>query len=184
MEITVATNETTYAITLGQLKDFLKVDGGDEDALLSNLLIAAHDMVVQYTGRSLTTRTLDVYYDKWQSSFDLPYGPVQSITHMKYYDTTGSEGTVNSSVYYLAPGNSTSYAEKYPGQTYPQSILRGKGGIVLRYVTGYGDDPNDVPFLLRQAVLQTAAAMYENRETAELPPVAKNYADPLRVIIL
>lgn len=179
----IVTNETSYAVTLAQLKDFLRIEGGDEDALLYNLLIAAHDLVATYTGRSLTTRTLRVYFDKWCNEFELPYSPVQSVSSVKYYDTAGNSATVDSSVYYLTPADTTAKVVKYSTSLWPTSIIRDQQGIEIEYIAGYGDDPNDVPFGIRQGVLHTAASMYENREVADIPQVAQKLLHPYRELI-
>lgn len=176
----IVTPETTFAITLKQLKDHLRIDVGDEDALLTNLMIAAHDLVVNYLGKSLTTRTIRAYYNNWRQAFTLPSSPVQSITSVKYYDNTGSSTAVSSDVYYFTPGDSYSKLVKYDSEVWPSADLRLTYGIEIEYVAGYGDTPSDIPFGIRQGVLHTAAAMYENREDNSLPILAQSILGPYK----
>lgn len=66
----------------------------------------------------------------------------------------------------------------------------------VRYVAGYGDDPNEVPAAIRQAIMMLVGHMYENREgqptevkyqaqiTGALPTFVHKLAHPYRVMML
>ena len=56
--LTVNTAESADAITSTELKNWLRIDGSDDDTVISSLLIAGHNWAKRYTGRSLTTQTL------------------------------------------------------------------------------------------------------------------------------
>ena len=107
MAYSVVTPAASEPITLTEAKNFLRVDGSDDDALITALISAAREMCEQYTRRILVTTTIDEYFDGFPNyknavSKDIIYlsrGPVQSITSLKYVDEIGSEETVASSYY-------------------------------------------------------------------------------------
>ena len=119
--LSVQTAETAFAITSAEVKSWLRIDGSDDDTVISTLLKASHNWAKRYTGRSLTTQTLkmsiDSVYDTdiplqegnyigidqdiTRRSILLPQSPVASISSVKYYDDADTESTFASSKYYL-----------------------------------------------------------------------------------
>mgnify|MGYP000122439931 CR=1 FL=1 len=101
-------------VTLQEAKNHLHVTYTDEDALIAALIVAARQSVEQYTWRALLTQTWDMYLDDfpgtnlfWNTPFLnsiysntnldillLPKGRLQSVTHVKYYDTANAEQTM------------------------------------------------------------------------------------------
>ena len=63
MAYSVVTPAASEPITLTEAKNFLRVDGSDDDALIGALISAAREMCEQYTRRILVTTTIDEYFD-------------------------------------------------------------------------------------------------------------------------
>ena len=65
------------------------------------------------------------------------------------------------------------------GASWP-SGLRAQQSVLIQYVCGYEDVPED----LKTAIKMMVAHWYENREAQEMPPEAKRLLWPFRVLIL
>lgn len=53
------------------------------------------------------------------------------------------------------------------GRSWPSH--RGFASFIVEFTVGYGDAAADVPAALKQAILQLAAHLYENRDSVEIP---------------
>jgi uncharacterized phiE125 gp8 family phage protein len=93
MSYTVITPASLKALTVQEVKDYLRVDSSDEDTLLGVLIDAATQVGEHYLGRFLLTTVVEEFYDffpVYQTGVDpfrgdrnivyLSRGPVQSIT--------------------------------------------------------------------------------------------------------
>ena len=183
--LTVNTAESAYAITSTELKNWLRIDGSDDDTVISSLLIAGHNWAKRYTGRSLTTQTLtlsiDSIYDAdipleegqytgididiTRRSIILPESPVASITSVKYYDDADTESTFASSKYYLDKAGVPARLVLRQGESYPTG-LRVANALEIKYVAGYGN-ASDVPQDIKHAVLMYCAHLFEHRGDQE-----------------
>lgn len=128
------------------------------NARLALLITAARERCEGFTRRSLITQDIDVWYDTWNGPGvieDIPRGNIQSITGAFVYDDSGVETEVDSGIYSFA-GNTILFSSWPP-------YFRVRLGIRLRIVSGYGDDPDDVPAILRQGILEYATFLHEYR---------------------
>jgi uncharacterized phiE125 gp8 family phage protein len=69
----------TNFITLTNLKNYLRVDGADDDTTLGFLLTSARQACEEYTGRLFGSGTVTYYMDSFVDS-PFPAGPVTAIT--------------------------------------------------------------------------------------------------------
>lgn len=190
--LSLVTAPANDILTLSEVKTHLRVDGSDEDTLISNLIDAATSYIDGYTGvlgRCLITQTWDWKLDSFPDSntlaMDMPLGDVQSITSIKYIDVDGVEQTWDSSEYNLdldtSPERIYLTYDKYWPET--QDI---ENAVAVRFVAGYGDTASEVPAAIRQAALMLIGTMYCNRETArgmrmhEMPFAAKHLLAPFK----
>lgn len=159
-------------VTLEETKLHLRVDGTEEDNLISALIKAARQKAEEYTRRAFITQTWEVALDAVISTFLLPRPPVQTI------ETITVDGkTVAPEIYGLAVN--LFYTKNPLYAVYP-------GGLVIRYVSGYGSTAEDIPQAIRQAILMLVAHLYEHRGDVaeEIPPMIKSLLQPFRVMLL
>ena len=178
--LSVQTVETAFAITSAEVKSWLRIDGSDDDTVISTLLKASHNWAKRYTGRSLTTQTLkmsiDSVYDTdiplqegnyigidqdiTRRSILLPQSPVASISSVKYYDDADTESTFASSKYYLDNQGIPARFVLRNGESYPTG-LRVANALEITYVAGYGG-ASDVPDDIKHACLIYTAWLFEH----------------------
>lgn len=165
------TPPATEPLTLAEAKLFLRVDGTAEDALITDLMVAARMAAEEHLRQSLITQSWKLAFDDYapEETF-LPRGPVTGITSVTQFARDGSSTLVSSSTYYLNAAKHTLIFDTVP--------LAFRVEIV--YGTGYGD-ATAVPKPLKQGILAHMAAMYESRdEGAALPPAAVALYQPFR----
>lgn len=128
-----------YPITLDEAKKHLRVDHTDDDAYIQGLIAAITGEVERITGRRLVTQTYKLYLEKWPiGDIILPFGQLQSITHVKYKDTGGTQSTWDSDEYIVQTETDPGRIMPTYGNTYPSTSLYPSAPIEIQFVCGFG----------------------------------------------
>ena len=187
MIMTRVTAPTIEPVTLQEVKDHLRVDGTDDDALISALITAAREHVDGrdgWLGRALCTQTWDCHYDVFPDDglLYLPVAPVQSVTSVKYVDPDGAQQTFSSANYALgadldwSPRVILGWDKSWP------SIRAVPEAVTVRVVAGYAS----VPRPICQALLLLIGHWHEHREAVmegtfrEVPTTVSALLTPYR----
>jgi len=162
MSLKLVTAPADEPVTLIEAKDHLRVDGSDDDALISVLITAASKWAEEYTGRQFVTATWDWFLDGFCPSFSAPLPPLQSVTSIKYLDTAGAEQTLDSATYRVDAVSEPGRIALDYGKTWPStySVIN---AVTVRFVSGYGAAAA-VPEPIRQAMLILIGELYEQRQ--------------------
>ena len=158
-------------VTLIEVKAFLRIDGTDEDTLLSSLIIAARNYAEDYQGRPLITQTWQLWLDDFPPHDCMPIrlkAGLQSVASVKYYPDGGIETIFGSSNYIV---DITDYVGKIvlnEDYQWPSEDLRSVNGVCIEFVCGYGLAVV-VPEMTKTAMKIWIAHSYENREGSDLP---------------
>ena len=163
-EISVSSTEP---VTTNYAKDHLRVDISDDDTLIGNLITAARLYCERYLRLSLVQHTYRADLHGFYDSVTLPHGPVQSISHIKYYNTDSPSvlTTLDSNVYQLHNDTVT----RAWGQSWESTYTR-PDAVQITYVSGWKDTSSpegfgeSVPQAIKSAILLIAADLYEHRE--------------------
>jgi uncharacterized phiE125 gp8 family phage protein len=151
-------------LTLTQAKEHLRVDYTDDDTYITALITVARRYCENYQNRAYITQTWEVTFDSFpQTPFDVPKPPLQSITSIKYYDTTDTENTYSSSNYYVDTYSQRGRVSLNHSITWPGTTLRPINGVIVRFIAGYGALATDVPNEVIHAMKILIAEWYENR---------------------
>ena len=187
MIMTRVTAPTIEPVTLQEVKDHLRVDGTDDDALISALITAAREHVDGrdgWLGRALCTQTWDCHYDVFPDDglLYLPLAPVQSVTSVKYVDPDGVQQTFSSANYALgadldwSPRVILGWDKSWP------SVRAVPEAVTVRVVAGYAS----VPRPICQALLLLIGHWHEHREAVmegtfrEVPTTVSALLTPYR----
>ena len=169
MALSLIAAPATEPISLDEAKAHLRVSVTDDDALIEALIVAARERAEQETRRALITQTWDAIGRSFPGVIRLPKPPLESVTHVKYFDTANVEQTLSALTFYkvsapagadAAPGR---ISLRY-GQVWP-SVYAEEDVVTVRFVAGYGD-AEDVPRTIKQGMLLAIGNWYANRETA------------------
>lgn len=136
-------------IDLATAKAWLKVDFSTDDTLITALISVARDQVEQYTGCTLGNRTVyTIVQMDGIKGFELPFGPVQSITSVEQVGILGGDATVITS--YTEIGGAGDFVNINTGRC---------GQFIIEYSVGW----DTLPAALRDAVLFQLTYLYEHR---------------------
>lgn len=163
-KLDLVTGPTREPVPVEEMKDHLRIDIDDDDKLLDKLIRSARAWCEKTQNRAYLTQTWDLYLDDFPDvPLELPYPPLQSVTHIKYYSTADVATEVAETVYradtYSQPGR---IDLKY-SQSWPSATLRTMNGVAIRFVAGY-TAINKVPEEIKIAVKLLTGHLYENRE--------------------
>jgi uncharacterized phiE125 gp8 family phage protein len=166
MALKLVTAPTTYPVTLAEAKLHCRVDGTDDDALITALITSATEMCEQQTGRALMTQTWLLTLDEFPTEIELTRVPVQSISSVTYTDTAGATQTLSTgSNWRLLDLGDFSMARIVPVYGYTWPATRAQNNVVsVQYVAGYASAAA-VPESIKQWIKLMVSTMYENRET-------------------
>ena len=139
-----------------------------EDDLLNGIITASREHVEDITRRAILTQTWDYSLDEFPSKnyIKLPFGNLQSVTHVKYTDSDGTQNTMTVSTDYLVETNGEAcgrivlpYGVSWPSFTpYPSNP------IVIRFVAGW-TTAELVPYKIKAAIKLICTDLYINRES-------------------
>lgn len=182
------TPPATLAVSLADIKLFLRVDSTTEDAEITAFAKAAITRIEKYIDHKLITQTWEILFDRFPGSgsialddltgtidvsrsvlnggrgqIELPFGRVQSITSFQTFDNDDNAYTFASTNYTVDTKSYQGRIALRLGQVWPATVLRSVNGIKIVAVVGYGNSETDVPEEITHAIKLTVAKMYENR---------------------
>ncbi|MGV8951198.1 MAG: head-tail connector protein [Cypionkella sp.] len=171
-------------VTLDEAKLHLRVDGDEEDTLITALIAGAVSYLDGWTGvlgGALADQTWRQDFDSFACTMRLPIGPVSEIVSITYRTSDGQVSTVADSNFALvtdAIGPRVFWDAGFsaPGDLYEQ------GAVSVTYQAGYAE----APAALKIAILLMVGHWYTNRETvaegsfSELPFAANVLLAPFR----
>jgi uncharacterized phiE125 gp8 family phage protein len=182
MKLVLKTGPAVECITKAEAKIHLRlaIDAAGaaayttEDDLLDRLIATARIQTEQEIGRRLITQTWEYYLDEWPSGdIVIPYPTLQSaaITY-RLEDDTGYDNTFTD--FDTDTASEPGRLILQPDESWPTGTLYTDRPIKITYDAGYGDDADDVPEAIRQAMLLKVSDLYENRGEVVMG-VAVNY---------
>jgi uncharacterized phiE125 gp8 family phage protein len=172
--LTLVTPPPYEPITLAEAKLFLRVDGSEEDSLISHLITAAREKAESWLRKSLLTQTwqLQQQYVAGQN-VKLPLGPIQEVVSVQC-SYLGAATTLTAGQYQFIPEAAEISVD----------VGMNADRITVQYVAGY-DEASHMPAAIKQAILHAVAHYYHHRENAEdFPAEAKRMLADYREVRL
>ena len=165
---------TTEPITAAEAKLHLRVDIGDDDALIDTLIVAARDQAEVFTGRQLITATWVYKIDRfpnpnmrprggsWVSEIRLPRPPLITVGSITYLDGDAALQTLSTDVYAVDVATEPGRVTLKWNQSWPatQDI---QDAVTVTFNAGYGT-ATAVPSDIKAAIKMLVGNLYENRE--------------------
>lgn len=170
MSLTLITPPAVEPVTLAEARAQCRIDGTDEDALLTIAIAAARSRAEHETGRRLITQTWRQTLDAFPITSDirLEVPPVASISQLQYVDAAGTLQTLAGSAYVLdAAVGPAGWLYPADGTTWPETddVLN---AVRIDIVAGYGADGSFVPSDIRAWMLLTIGYLYAQREAIDV----------------
>lgn len=154
-------------ITLEEMKTRLRVSGCDFDSELSDMLISSRQQVEADTYRKLITQTVVMYQEDFVSllgPLDIRLAPIQSITHVKYYDRDDVLQTFAAADYYANLTSTPPEIRLKEAKQWPNTSLYRPNKVEVTMVAGYGATAASVPRAAKLAMVEYCRAIWDGCE--------------------
>lgn len=179
----VTTSADSPAISLADMKEFLRVDGTANDTQITAYIETATEAVKQYLRRAVLTETFVFKADGFTEpnaddrllslgpgvhtgsrpyilgggeTLDLPFPPLQSVTSVVTYDRGNNASTFSDARYQLDLQSGRIYLNE--GEVWP-SDLRAQDAVQVTYVAGYGS--GSIPSPILEAIRLYVSSLYD-----------------------
>lgn len=163
-------NSTTGSeiVLENDVKNYVRISTDADDVIIAKMITQARIWCENYISRDIVAKNRTYYMDETNGTFDLPFGPIQSISSV-----TSNDIAVDYTV--LGLDNETieldgGYADK----------------VKVTYITSGLDDR-----LLEQAILQLVSTYYDNRadfiigkNIAEVPTNVRDILNSYKAMFL
>lgn len=162
MLVTV-TGPAAEPVTSAEIKASARIDGTEFDTQIAILITAFRQQAEHQQGRRLITQTVELVLDDFPiEHIDLILPGAQSITSIKYLDTSGTEQTLSAGVYALDADSTPSRALLKYDQQWPdtQDV---PNAVRVRYVVGYGASSASVPQNIRLWIIAQVCYALDNQ---------------------
>jgi|CXWL01.1.fsa_nt_gi uncharacterized phiE125 gp8 family phage protein len=167
------TAPTSEPITMSEAKLYLRVDSGNEDSLITDLIVAARMSAEAWMKSSLISQSWKlVYNDYLDDAVVLPMPPIVSVTSVVVVNRDATSQTISANNYYLNAAKNMLLFDNYVSGF----------SIEITYNTGYGT-ASQIPQPIKYGMLAHIAAMYDERGLMgqpNLPQQASNLYFPFR----
>jgi len=164
---TTTSGPSIEPITLEELKTRLRISGCDFDDEINDMLRAARLQVESDTYRKLITQTVVMYQEDFSSLLgpvQIRLAPIQSITHLKYYDRDDVLQTFSASDYYANLTSTPPEIRLKEAKQWPNTSLYRPNKVEVTMVAGYGSTAASVPRAAKLAIVEYCRAMWDGCE--------------------
>ena len=152
------------AVTLSEAQAYVRIETGEEEAVVVALVASTTALCEQFTGRWLVERDFDLMMPAAAEWRRLAVTPVRSIAGASSVALDGSAAVLAASDYAIdvdATGDGW------------VRLLRGSGLVRVSGVAGMASDGNGVPEPLRQGIVRLTAYLFNARDgSGGEPPAA------------
>lgn len=112
------------------------------------------------TSRAIIDQTWRVTLDAFPAAIKLDKARLLQVEHVKYYDTTGVQKTLDPQDYQVDAESEPGYIVPAPGRAWPATVQR-INAIEVQYRAGYGEDHTLVPAGVKGFILARVAEHFE-----------------------
>lgn len=168
MALVLISPPSSLPVSLATAKEFLRVDGNEDDALISSLIaaaVASLDGECGELGRALIAQTWRLDLDGFpRTAIELPLPPTIEVVSVSYVGADGAAAPMVADDYIVTGAGSYGFARVTPSSgRWPVG-----SSVSVTFRAGFGDDGDAVPADLRGAILARVALAYAMRESAVL----------------
>lgn len=171
-----------------------------EDELIDAWIMAATQYFEEQTGRPIMKATWEYWLDAfpWGTKIELPHPPLVSVSSVTYIASDGTstsfdDGASPATTLWRVNAPSGVYArrgwiEPLTGSVWPSGVITEYAGAVrIRYVAGYADTSDEVPAIIKAALLllvghfeQFRSEVHAGESLQELPFGAAQIMDAFK----
>ena len=207
MPLQLVTPPAAEPVSLAEAKGHLRVDGTDDDALITSLIAAARQAAETLTGRQFITARWKLVLDSFPGpsmggvpaglpfslpghAILLPKCPVQSVFAIQYLDMVGVSQTLPITEYTVDVACEPARLTPVFGKTWPITLPQ-IGAVWVSFDAGYGTAAS-VPEGIKSWIKLRVGSLYAHREEVALLtrgsiaplPFIDGLLDPYQVVTI
>jgi phage conserved hypothetical protein, phiE125 gp8 family len=170
MAIKIITPPSIEPITLEEAKLHLRVDGIEDDLLITSLIKQAREWCENYQNRKYIIQTLELVIDSFPRGNAIVFyncSPVQKVESIKYYDAARQEYLFDESNYIADLDGFVNRVVLNSGRHWPIVELQSVNAVRTRVVAGYGDTADKVPEAIKWAMILQMKLLYDDYRPEE-----------------
>jgi uncharacterized phiE125 gp8 family phage protein len=158
-------------ITLAEAKEYARIDGSAEDALITALIKMARIHSESFTGKSLVPKTITITSFSFPYQFQMPYGPLNAENNVTKVVTLDQNGTETNLNYQVNPG------------LYPKMMILG-GNQSYKFKTVYTAGFTTVPEDIKLAIKMLVNTLYERREDVIIGTIVADFPLGVKALLM
>lgn len=165
MAIKIITPPAAEPLTLDEAKHHLRIDGTDDDVLISSLIKQAREYCEDYQNRKYITQTLELVLDTFPQDNTISFNscsPLQSVESIKYYDENKQEYIFDESNYIVDLDSFVNRVVLNKGKYWPAVCLQSANAVRIRFTAGYGDTSDKVSENVKWAMILQMKLLYDD----------------------
>lgn len=162
-KLTVVSDFSDPVVTTAAAKTHARITSSVDDSYIDLLIASAARRVQDYTRRALLDATWNMHLDVFPKVIVIPFPPIDSVVHLKYYNSSGVLTTMASGTDFQLD-DKDSPARIYPGASnpWPATELEKVNAVEIQFIAGYGTAA-DIPALLVHCIKELVTEWYERR---------------------
>lgn len=166
---------TPPIITISEAQAFVRIETGDEEAILAGLIRTASGLCEAFIGQLVIARDFQVDVSANASWERLPLTPVRSITQVDVIDQLGELQTLSAGAFAVDIDSS---GDGWVRLIAPAEAMR----VRVSGSAGIADDQNGVPESVRQGVIRLVTHLFASRDGSggEMPAAVTALWRPYR----
>lgn len=158
-------------VTAEDVKNYVRIDTEADNSIITSMIIQARIWCENYISRDIVSKNRTYYLDSTNGIFDLPFGPVASVSEITI------DGTSTTDYEFVGLDNETIELDQGSAER-----------VKITYIT---QGINDA--LVKQAILQLVSTYYDNRADFDsgdskgiqtIPTSSKNILNSYKVMFL
>jgi len=168
MGLSLISKPSFNPISLDEVKDRLRITNSQEDDQILSMITSATQWAEHDLNWRICTQTWDYYLDGWPTEYSkglnyirMPYPPLQSVTHIKYYNESNVLTALVEDTDYRI--DSVSYPARIEGITSWPTYYDRFNPIVIRFICGFSST-DLIPEDIKDAIYLRVADLYEYRQ--------------------
>jgi uncharacterized phiE125 gp8 family phage protein len=186
---TCTVQPTTEPVSVSDAVAHCRSDNDSELLLVAGYVAAAREFVEGQTGRALMTSTwtrtssrfVELSEDCYERVTYIERTPLASVVSVKYYDADDVQQTLATSVYGVVTAATPGFIYLKANQEWPEIYDR-PDAVEITFTAGAAQ-VSAVPPTLRNAVMQLAAHLYEQRQPVNVGNIVNEMPFGLRTMI-
>lgn len=161
MRTRLITGPVGLALTVSETKTHLRITSDAEELQIQSLIGAASQFCESFMNRKLLAQTHALYMDEFPLMVQLPYGEIQSVQSVVYFDENDVEQTLNPSDYRVNDLGELTFLSRPNARD-----------IKITFICGWADGTK-IPLQIKQGILMRVETLYSARGDVEYDTTPK-----------